>query len=90
MIIISILSTTVMVNFSSSISGVESDDDKVKFWSATITYDKSVVHIEGAGNGNVVLARLRVKSVGSSGQSTPLTMSGVTVTCPPSLYHSLC
>ena len=51
MIIIVILSVVVTTNLTASISGVQSDDDKVKSWSGTITYDKDVVNIMGANPG---------------------------------------
>ena len=52
MIIIAILSVVVTTNLTATVSGVQSDNDKVKSWSGTITYDKSVVHLVGADPGD--------------------------------------
>ena len=112
MIIIGLLSTTITMNVGAVVSDSQAEADRLKSWSVTISYDKTVVNIEGAdpgdapfdgnpiidannstgvatisgtasgtgaGNGSYVLARLKVKSVGQDGQSTPLTMSNVEV-----------
>ncbi len=51
-IIFTSLTLVITTSLEATISGVQSDNERVKSWSGTITYDQAVVHIVGATAGD--------------------------------------